>query len=157
MTVPAEITLVNGCHVGLQISTYVYLLIDIWIILSILKRFVHLALHNKYSAIRKFYCLLSFRFRADCRLLLLGLAGAWEALYAYDSIIFSLILYKTWKVRRDYAVTGIEIPLISLILRDGEIQSWISLPPPKFSKLIFFGYGYRHHLFLVRAIPSYPL
>jgi len=49
------------------------------------------------------------------------LAGAWEALFAYDSIIFSLIMYKTWKFRRDYAVTGIEIPLISLILRDGII------------------------------------
>ncbi|KAF8799570.1 hypothetical protein BYT27DRAFT_7201457 [Phlegmacium glaucopus] len=47
------------------------------------------------------------------------LAGAWEALFAYDSIIFSLTIYKTWKARRDHAVTGVEIPLISLILRDG--------------------------------------
>jgi len=49
------------------------------------------------------------------------LAGAWEALFVYDSIIFSLTIYKAWTVRRDYAVTGVAIPLISLILRDGAI------------------------------------
>ncbi|KAF8157111.1 hypothetical protein B0H34DRAFT_486936 [Crassisporium funariophilum] len=49
------------------------------------------------------------------------LAGAWEALFVYDSIIFSLTLFKTWKARRDHAITGIEIPLISMILRDGAI------------------------------------
>jgi len=49
------------------------------------------------------------------------LAGAWEALFVYDSLIFSLTIYKAWKVRQDYAVTGVDIPLISLILRDGAI------------------------------------
>lgn len=49
------------------------------------------------------------------------LAGAWEALFVYDSLIFSLTIYKTWRVRQDYAVTGVEIPLITTILRDGTI------------------------------------
>ncbi|KAF9525455.1 hypothetical protein CPB83DRAFT_870879 [Crepidotus variabilis] len=47
-----------------------------------------------------------------------GLAGAWEALFVYDSIIFGLTLLKTYKVRRDHIITGIQIPLISMILRD---------------------------------------
>ncbi len=33
--------------------------------------------------------------------------------------MFSLTILKTWNARRDHAVTGINIPLISLILRDG--------------------------------------
>ncbi|KDR72707.1 hypothetical protein GALMADRAFT_252913 [Galerina marginata CBS 339.88] len=49
------------------------------------------------------------------------LAGAWEALFVYDTIIFTLTVVKTWKARRDHAITGINIPLISLILRDGAI------------------------------------
>ncbi|KJA15292.1 hypothetical protein HYPSUDRAFT_72147 [Hypholoma sublateritium FD-334 SS-4] len=46
-------------------------------------------------------------------------ATAWEALFIYDLLIFSLTIIKTWKARRDHAITGISIPLISLILRDG--------------------------------------
>ncbi|KIM42439.1 hypothetical protein M413DRAFT_27197 [Hebeloma cylindrosporum] len=49
------------------------------------------------------------------------LAGAWEALFVYDSIIFALTFLKTWKARRDHSITGIGIPLISIILRDGAI------------------------------------
>ena len=55
------------------------------------------------------------------------MAAAWEALLAFDSIIFGLTLYKTWKTRRDYAHTGIEMPLISLLLRDGTMQ--FEFPP----------------------------
>ncbi|PPR05491.1 hypothetical protein CVT26_009058 [Gymnopilus dilepis] len=47
------------------------------------------------------------------------LASAWEGLFFYDTVIFVLTLLKTWKSRRDQAVTGITIPLISLIQRDG--------------------------------------
>ncbi|KAF8957384.1 hypothetical protein BDZ97DRAFT_108688 [Flammula alnicola] len=49
------------------------------------------------------------------------LASAWEALFAYDSIIFTLTFLKTWRAQRDHAITGINIPLLSLILRDGAI------------------------------------
>ncbi|KAF8198484.1 hypothetical protein BJ912DRAFT_951533, partial [Pholiota molesta] len=49
------------------------------------------------------------------------LAVAWEALFIYDAIIFLLTILKTWKARRDHNVTGIHIPLITLILRDGAI------------------------------------
>ncbi|TFK31907.1 hypothetical protein BDQ12DRAFT_566085, partial [Crucibulum laeve] len=47
-------------------------------------------------------------------------AGAWEALFVYDSIIFGLTIFKTWQTRREHTVTGINIPLASLILRDGK-------------------------------------
>ncbi|KAF9558567.1 hypothetical protein CPC08DRAFT_638831, partial [Agrocybe pediades] len=49
------------------------------------------------------------------------LAGAWEALFVYDSIIFGLTVFKTWNARRDHSITGISIPIITLILRDGAI------------------------------------
>ncbi|KAF5318711.1 hypothetical protein D9619_010637 [Psilocybe cf. subviscida] len=49
------------------------------------------------------------------------IAGAWEALLVYDCIIFGLTIFKTWSARPDYAMTGISIPLITLLLRDGAI------------------------------------
>ncbi|KAI3615673.1 hypothetical protein WG66_011890 [Moniliophthora roreri] len=51
------------------------------------------------------------------------LAGAWEALFVYDSILFSLTLYKTWtaRPRRRDRVHVTSIPLLTLILRDGAI------------------------------------
>lgn len=49
-----------------------------------------------------------------------GLAGAWEALFAYDSIIFTLTLWKTIKERKERRVTGINIALVDLLLRDGK-------------------------------------
>ncbi|KAJ3520567.1 hypothetical protein NMY22_g12697 [Coprinellus aureogranulatus] len=48
-----------------------------------------------------------------------GLAGAWEALFVFDSILFAFTLYKTLRERRDHRITGININLITLILRDG--------------------------------------
>lgn len=53
------------------------------------------------------------------RISAIRLAGAWEALFLYDSILFSLTLYKTLKERKDNRITGINIDLVSLILRDG--------------------------------------
>ncbi|EAU82115.2 hypothetical protein CC1G_09574 [Coprinopsis cinerea okayama7 len=47
------------------------------------------------------------------------LAGAWEALFAYDSIIFTLTLWKTIKERRERRVTGVNIALVDILLRDG--------------------------------------
>ncbi|KAF9555901.1 hypothetical protein CPC08DRAFT_642236, partial [Agrocybe pediades] len=52
---------------------------------------------------------------------LTGIAGAWEALFAYDCLIFTLTIRKTWKGRKNYAITGTSIPLVTLILRDGAI------------------------------------
>ncbi|TFK33412.1 hypothetical protein BDQ12DRAFT_576900, partial [Crucibulum laeve] len=46
-------------------------------------------------------------------------ATAWEALFVYDSMIFGFTIFKTWQTRREHIITGIRIPLISLILRDG--------------------------------------
>ncbi|TFK39561.1 hypothetical protein BDQ12DRAFT_743907 [Crucibulum laeve] len=50
-----------------------------------------------------------------------NIAVAWEALLIYDSIIFGLTVFKTWQTRREYTISGIRIPLASLILRDGAI------------------------------------
>lgn len=47
------------------------------------------------------------------------LAGAWEALFVYDVILFSLTIFKTIREKRDRRITGINIDLITLILRDG--------------------------------------
>ncbi|KAF5324247.1 hypothetical protein D9619_011401 [Psilocybe cf. subviscida] len=49
------------------------------------------------------------------------IAAAWEALLVYDCIIFGLTIFKTWTARLDHAITGINIPLITLLLRDGAI------------------------------------
>lgn len=51
----------------------------------------------------------------------LGIAGAWEALLAYDCIIFCLTIFKTWTTRPKHTPTWdkTEIPLITLLLRDG--------------------------------------
>lgn len=51
---------------------------------------------------------------------MVGLAGAWEALLVYDSILFALTMVKTWRGRHDHGVTRISVPIIRLIFRDGE-------------------------------------
>lgn len=45
------------------------------------------------------------------------IASAWEALFVYDTIIFSFTLFKTYKERRNHITPDI----LSLILRDGAI------------------------------------
>ena len=47
-----------------------------------------------------------------------GLAGAWEALFAYDMVIFSLTLYKSRQMREENARLG-RGGLLDLIVRDG--------------------------------------
>ncbi|KAF5318709.1 hypothetical protein D9619_010635 [Psilocybe cf. subviscida] len=49
------------------------------------------------------------------------IAGAWEALLVYDCIIFGLTIFKTWSARHHHVITGISIPLTTLLLRDGAI------------------------------------
>jgi hypothetical protein len=48
-----------------------------------------------------------------------GLATTWEALFVYDSIIFSLTMAKTWKGRH-HGITRISIPVVRLVFRDGK-------------------------------------
>ncbi|KAF8890461.1 hypothetical protein BD779DRAFT_1799537, partial [Infundibulicybe gibba] len=48
------------------------------------------------------------------------IAGAWEAVFVYDSIIFALTLAKTWQERRNVAIHK-RLPVITLLLRDGVI------------------------------------
>lgn len=121
MSTPPSIA-VGGCHVGLTTRTYVYFLSQTY---GFSPLSTQLFICFSHSAIRKFCRDLS-NLNFDW-LPLLGVAAAWEALLAFDSIIFGLTLYKTWKTRRDYAHTGIEMPLISLLLRDGTMQ--FEFPP----------------------------
>ncbi|KAF9555896.1 hypothetical protein CPC08DRAFT_695015 [Agrocybe pediades] len=51
----------------------------------------------------------------------LRMAAAWEALFVYDSVIFTLTIYKTWQARRERALLGDNLPILYLILRDGAI------------------------------------
>lgn len=47
------------------------------------------------------------------------LAGAWEALVTYDSLIVGLTLWRTVKERRDRRITGVNVTLVDILLRDG--------------------------------------
>ncbi|KAH6908785.1 hypothetical protein BKA70DRAFT_1426674 [Coprinopsis sp. MPI-PUGE-AT-0042] len=51
---------------------------------------------------------------------------AWEALFAYDSIIFTLTIWKTVKERRERRITGSTLLWWTLLLRDGAIYYAIS-------------------------------
>ncbi|KAF9555897.1 hypothetical protein CPC08DRAFT_695019 [Agrocybe pediades] len=51
----------------------------------------------------------------------LRMAGAWEALFVYDSMLFTLTILKTWKAWKVHALTGVRMPILYLILRDGAI------------------------------------
>jgi hypothetical protein len=47
------------------------------------------------------------------------IAVAWEALFLYDLLIFSLTLYRSYKDRAPYDIT-MHTDLFSLVVRDGE-------------------------------------
>ncbi|KAF8876004.1 hypothetical protein BD779DRAFT_1804446 [Infundibulicybe gibba] len=49
------------------------------------------------------------------------LAIAWEALFAYDSIVFALTVMKTWRAGRNIEIRARRLPIITLLLRDGAI------------------------------------
>ncbi|RDB22108.1 hypothetical protein Hypma_010738 [Hypsizygus marmoreus] len=49
------------------------------------------------------------------------LAGAWEALFVYDSILFTLTMAKTWRGRHEFPFNRASVPVIYLIFRDGAI------------------------------------
>ncbi|THU76560.1 hypothetical protein K435DRAFT_153330 [Dendrothele bispora CBS 962.96] len=44
-------------------------------------------------------------------------AGAWEALFLYDTLLLTLLLYKGFKTRRELG----RLPLLEIILRDGAL------------------------------------
>ncbi|KAF8874536.1 hypothetical protein BD779DRAFT_1678681 [Infundibulicybe gibba] len=46
---------------------------------------------------------------------------AWESLFAYDSMIFTLTLIKTWQARRSMKLRTRELSIITLLLRDGAV------------------------------------
>ncbi|KAF8980362.1 hypothetical protein BDQ17DRAFT_1263892, partial [Cyathus striatus] len=48
-------------------------------------------------------------------------ASPWEALIVYETMIFGFILYMNWTTRGYHGVKRINIPLFSLILRDGRL------------------------------------
>ncbi|KAF8876010.1 hypothetical protein BD779DRAFT_1677997 [Infundibulicybe gibba] len=49
------------------------------------------------------------------------LATAWEASFAYDSIIFTLTLMKRWRAGQNIDVHVQQLPIFTLLLRDGAI------------------------------------
>ncbi|KAF8071654.1 hypothetical protein FPV67DRAFT_889162 [Lyophyllum atratum] len=55
------------------------------------------------------------------RITAIRLAGAWEALFVYDTILFCLTMAKTWKGRHEFMITRATVPIIHLISRDGAI------------------------------------
>jgi len=50
----------------------------------------------------------------------LDLAVAWEGLFLYDSILFGLTLFKTYKERHRHNMAQVSVPILTLILRDGK-------------------------------------
>lgn len=51
----------------------------------------------------------------------IDLASAWEALFVYDSILFSLTTFKTWKNRDRIILNQAKNTILYLIFRDGEL------------------------------------
>lgn len=56
------------------------------------------------------------------------LAGAWEALFIYDSMIFGLTMLKTWKNRSVFIFSRAD-SFIYLFLRDGELVVLVRFMP----------------------------
>ncbi|KIK56467.1 hypothetical protein GYMLUDRAFT_821304 [Collybiopsis luxurians FD-317 M1] len=46
-------------------------------------------------------------------------AGAWEALFLYDVMLFGMILYKTYQTHHE--LRPLRIPLVDIIIRDGSL------------------------------------
>ncbi|KAJ3921955.1 hypothetical protein F5877DRAFT_10051, partial [Lentinula edodes] len=55
-----------------------------------------------------------------------NLATAWEALFCYDTILFGFTLYQTYKSRHTMGMS-LHIPLVSLMLRDGNVMALANL------------------------------
>jgi len=50
----------------------------------------------------------------------LDLAVTWEGFFLYDSIVFCLTLFKTYKTRYRFTVAQTSVPILTLMLRDGK-------------------------------------
>jgi hypothetical protein len=46
-------------------------------------------------------------------------AISWEALFVYDVMIFCLLFFKSLHTRRDSGLRWAQIPILSLLIRDG--------------------------------------
>lgn len=57
----------------------------------------------------------------ESRITGIRVAVAWEALFLYDVLIFSLTMYKTWKNRAVYAISDAQPNLVTLMMRDGAL------------------------------------
>lgn len=100
-----------------------------------------------YRAIREFF----LRFGTQNVIFMaifIGLAGAWEALFVYDSILFGLTMAKTWKGRHEFAIIRASVPIISLIFRDGKFHDL-----NHFATMLTF--TYRCYLFCVSYLSSW--
>ncbi|KAF7343235.1 hypothetical protein MVEN_01754900 [Mycena venus] len=58
---------------------------------------------------------------ADPRNVAIMIAIPWEAVFVYDVMIFCLLFYKSLQTRRDSGLRWSQIPLLSLLIRDGSI------------------------------------
>ena len=53
-----------------------------------------------------------------------GQAGHWEALFLYDILLFGLLLVKARRTKR---LCSIDIPVMKIMLRDGELLTFFSV------------------------------
>ncbi|KAG6836903.1 hypothetical protein H0H93_001490 [Arthromyces matolae] len=53
------------------------------------------------------------------RISAIHLASAWEALFVYDSIIFGLTMFKTWKNRNEFVISLPKNSIVYYVFRDG--------------------------------------
>ncbi|KAJ7720397.1 hypothetical protein B0H16DRAFT_1896843 [Mycena metata] len=58
---------------------------------------------------------------ADSRHVAIMIAIPWEAVFVYDVMIFFLLSYKSLHMQRDSSLRWAQIPLLTLLMRDGSI------------------------------------
>ncbi|KAJ7862049.1 hypothetical protein B0H14DRAFT_2741260, partial [Mycena olivaceomarginata] len=54
-------------------------------------------------------------------------AISWEALFVYDVMIFCLLFFKSLHTRRDSGLRWAQIPILSLLIRDGGLMATVNL------------------------------
>ncbi|THU78965.1 hypothetical protein K435DRAFT_811104 [Dendrothele bispora CBS 962.96] len=75
-------------------------------------------------------------------------AGAWEALFSYDTLLLILLLYKGFKTRRELG----RLPLLEIILRDGAL-CYIAMTMVIFANIVTF---YSTGILMCRLSPAFP-
>ncbi|KAJ3880255.1 hypothetical protein F5051DRAFT_324234 [Lentinula edodes] len=76
-----------------------------------------------------------------------NLATAWEALFCYDTILFGFTLYQTYKSRHTMGMS-LHIPLVSLMLRDGNVMALANLS----NILTFYLAGVSYHVVRLQSL-----